>query len=241
MGDRMKYQELVDSLIRYIEDDQLEGSDQLPTVADLMLTFDVSKSTVVRSLKILEDRGIIYQRRGSGFFIREKHQRNNYFPFFHQHGHSRDVADFPYERKVLKVTITKANKNVAFNLKLKPGDGVYLVNRLSYHDNQPFVFEESYFKLDSIPHLSEEIAADSIFDYLKRKLKFKFGFTDTFLNLTKATDYVAECLELEDQSSSIFHFEDIYHLSDGTPIVYSNMYYHPDKSKFYIYGNRIEL
>ena len=35
MGDRMKYQELVDSLIRYLEDDQLEGSDQLPTVAEV--------------------------------------------------------------------------------------------------------------------------------------------------------------------------------------------------------------
>lgn len=67
MGDRMKYQELVDSLIRYIEDDQLEGSNQLPTVADLMLTFDVSKSTVVRSLKTLEDRGIIYNVVAVGF------------------------------------------------------------------------------------------------------------------------------------------------------------------------------
>lgn len=188
----MKYQELVESIIQFIEDEQLEGSDQLPTVADLMLTFDVSKSTVVRSLKVLEDRGIIYQRRGSGIFIREKHQRSNYLPFFHQHGHSRDIADFPFERKVLKVTIMKAEKNVAFNLKLKPGDGVYLVNRLSYHDNRPLVFEESFYKLDAIPHLSEEIAAGSIFDYLKSKLKFKFGFTDTFLNLTKPAEHVAK-------------------------------------------------
>lgn len=236
----MKYQELVDNIIQLIDDEQLEGSDQLPTVADLMLKFDVSKSTVVRSLKILEDRGIIYQRRGSGIFIREKHQRHNYLPFFHQHGHSRDVADLPFERKVLKVTIMKAEKDVAFNLKLKAGDGVYLVNRISYHENRPLVFEESYYKLDAIPHLSEEIAAGSIFDYLKRKLNFKFGFTDTFLNLTKPTELIAKRLELDDLESSIFHFEDIYHLSDGSPIVYSNMYYHPDKSKFYIYGNRIE-
>ncbi len=39
------------------------------------------------------------------------------------------------------------------------------------------MLEESYYKLDLIPHLSEEIAAESIFYYLKNKLKFKFSFT----------------------------------------------------------------
>lgn len=236
----MKYQKLVNDLTQYIEDQQLTDSDQLPTVADLMIKFDVSKSTVVRGLKVLEDRGIIYQRRGSGIFIREKHQRNNYLPFFHQHGHARDVAILPFERKVLKVTIMRADEIVAFNLKLKSGDGVYFVQRLSYDDDGPLMFEESYYKLDLIPHLSEEIAADSIFNYLKNKLKFKFGFTDTFLNLAKPTEYIAQCLDIDNLDTSIFHIEDIYHLSDGLPIVYSNLYYSPDKSKFYIYGNRIE-
>lgn len=85
----------------------------------------------MRGLKILEERGTIYQRRGIGIFIREKHQRNNYLLFFHQQGHERDVAILPFERKVLKVTIIRADKNVAFNLKLKTGDGVYFVQRLS--------------------------------------------------------------------------------------------------------------
>lgn len=236
----MKYQKLVDSLTQLINDEGLKGSDQLPTVAELMAKFDVSKSTVVKSLKVLEGRGVIYQRRGSGIFIREKHQRQNYLPFFHQIGQSHNLPSLEIERKVVKITIIKANENVAFNLKIDVGEGVYLLQRASFQKGQPLVFEESYFKLDAIPHFSEEVAAGSIFGYLRDKLKLKFGFTDAFLNLSRPPLHIAEFLNLSSPDQSVFHFEDIHHLSDGSPIFYVNLYYQPDKSRFYIYGNLIE-
>lgn len=236
----MKYQKLVESLTQLINDDGLKGSDQLPTVAEIMAKFDVSKSTVVKSLKVLEDRGVIYQRRGSGIFIREKHQRQNYLPFFHQIGQSHNLPALEIERKVVKITIVKANQNVAFNLKIAVGDGVYLLQRASFQDGMPLVFEESFFKLDAIPHFTEEVAVGSIFGYLRDTVKLKFGFTDTFLNLSQAPQHIAEFLNLKSAEQSVFHFEDVHHLSDGSPIYYANLYYQPEKSKFYIYGNLIE-
>ncbi|EMF46101.1 GntR family transcriptional regulator [Planococcus halocryophilus Or1] len=73
----LKYQHIADELENYIEEHKLQQGDKLPILQDLMIQFDVSKSTVTKALDLLEKTGVVFQVRGSGIFVR-RHKRQGY-------------------------------------------------------------------------------------------------------------------------------------------------------------------
>lgn len=63
------YQSMIDDLIHKIEGSQLPKGTKLPSEADLGSIYGVSRITVRRALKELEDRGYIVKRHGVGSFV----------------------------------------------------------------------------------------------------------------------------------------------------------------------------
>ena len=66
----LKYQQIATEIEKYIEDNALQQGDKLPVLEALMAQFEVSKSTITKSLDLLEKKGVIFQVRGSGIFVR---------------------------------------------------------------------------------------------------------------------------------------------------------------------------
>lgn len=63
------YQSMIDSLIHMIESSQLPEGKKLPSEAELGDIYGVSRITVRRALKELDDRGYIVKRHGVGSFV----------------------------------------------------------------------------------------------------------------------------------------------------------------------------
>src|SRR5581483_11636824 len=70
----LKYQQIAMEIEKYIEDHALQQGDKLPVLETLMAQFDVSKSTITKALELLEKKGVIFQVRGSGIFVRRLKQ-----------------------------------------------------------------------------------------------------------------------------------------------------------------------
>ena len=73
----LKYKHTARELIRYIEENDLNHGQKLPSLEELIEKFQVSKNTIIKALDELERHGIIYQVRGSGIFVRG-HKRPGY-------------------------------------------------------------------------------------------------------------------------------------------------------------------
>ncbi len=58
-------------ILNYIQERHLVHNDWLPPENDLCRTLNVSRVTVRAALKELEEKGLVYQRRGSGTFVGE--------------------------------------------------------------------------------------------------------------------------------------------------------------------------
>lgn len=58
-------------ILNYIQERHLVHNDRLPPENDLCRTLNVSRVTVRAALKELEEKGLVYQRRGSGTFVGE--------------------------------------------------------------------------------------------------------------------------------------------------------------------------
>ncbi len=75
-------------------------------LAELMELYGVSKSTIVKALERLENRGLIYQVQGSGVFVRRP-KRADYVNLIDNNGFTADLPTHKMASKVL--TLRKIN------------------------------------------------------------------------------------------------------------------------------------
>ena len=70
--------EIVESLATSIRDGQLKAGDKLPTEAEIMVRFDVSRTVVRESLSKLQASGLVQTRHGIGTFVLSPQDAGNF-------------------------------------------------------------------------------------------------------------------------------------------------------------------
>lgn len=63
------FQQLADTLSRRILEGTMKAGDRVPSVRDLAEEFEVNRNTLLRTYTLLNDAGIIENKRGVGFFV----------------------------------------------------------------------------------------------------------------------------------------------------------------------------
>ncbi|MGJ1068002.1 winged helix-turn-helix domain-containing protein, partial [Staphylococcus warneri] len=64
----LKYEHIANDIERFIDNGHYQTGDKLPSVEELKVKYNVSKSTIIKPLAILEKEGTICQARGSGIY-----------------------------------------------------------------------------------------------------------------------------------------------------------------------------
>ena len=105
----LKYQQIAIEIEKYIEDNSLQQGEKLPVLETLMSQFEVSKSTITKSLELLEKKGVVFQVRGSGIFVR-RHKRKGYMSLLSNQGFKSDLEDFHVSSKVIELELRKPTK-----------------------------------------------------------------------------------------------------------------------------------
>ncbi|TCI22929.1 GntR family transcriptional regulator [Exiguobacterium sp. SL-9] len=231
----LKYQQIAAEIEQYINQHDLKQGDKLPVLEQLMSQYGVSKSTVTKALELLERKGIIFQLRGSGIFVR-RHNRPGYMSLFSTQGFKSNLGDRMLTSDVLDVSVTKPDATVAQNLGIDVTDDVYRVERVRFVDGEVFCHEESYFVKAIVPYLNREIVADSIFDYVQGALGVTIGFSDMYMQVGRLSASEAGYLGLQ-QDDPTLRIETIFHLSNGKPFDYSRITYHYEYSQFVVQAN----
>ncbi len=231
----LKYQHIAAEIEKYIQEHALQQGDKLPVLDELMVQFGVSKSTIIKSLELLEERGVIFQVRGSGIFVR-RHGRKGYISLLKNQGFTRDLDHFPITSQVLELSVRKPTREAATNLNISMEQDVYYVKRVRYIYEQTLCVEESYYNKAIVTYLNNEIVSDSIFDYIREGLGLKIGFSDSYLHVGKLEEEKAGHLGLHKGDPKL-DVETIFHLANGQPFDFSRITYNYIQSQFFIQAN----
>ena len=235
----LKYQQIAAEIETYIEERQLKQGDKLPVLETLMAQFEVSKSTITKSLDLLEQKGAIFQLRGSGIFVR-KHKRKGYISLLSNQGFKKDLEDFNVTSKVIELDVRKPTPEAAENLNIGREEDIYFVKRVRYINGQTLCYEESYYNKSIVTYLNNEIVSHSIFHYIREGLGLKIGFSDLLLHVGQLNEEEAEYLGLEAGLPKLY-IESIFHLTNGVPFDYSKISYNYEQSQFVVQANSFLL
>jgi len=156
------YQQVASELRRAIYSGELGPGDQLPTEADLMQVYGVSRNTVRLALGELVNEGLVTRTPRRGTVVRDRRPLLLY--------PQRELAPQPSRApreafayavsqegrepsQVIDVAIVEPPEEIATRLELADGEPVVVRRRLRFVDGQPYNTNDSYF-----PHA---IVADS--------------------------------------------------------------------------------
>jgi len=234
------YQRIITSLKKAIDDGEFSDM-RLPDERSLAESYSVSRSSIKRALGLMADQGIIFKKRGSGTFVNPLYLKQG--SSFNYSGKNLGITDSFNSNgqkpsvKVLSFDVIHPTKDLQDSLFLKPTEFVYSFKRLRFLDDVPFMIETGYIPIKLAPELSEQIASESIFNYVESELGKEVN--KTYLNISAAPsdDEGKQLLHLAD-NEPIGLMEGIFFLDDGTPFEFSTMKLH---YKYFKYDSFVDL
>lgn len=226
----LKYERIANDIEQFINEGHYLAGDKLPSVEELKIKYDVSKSTIIKALAMLEKEGTIFQARGSGIYVRNK-RIDGYINLLKTKGFSDNLHGHNVSSIVIDFEELVPNDYIRSHLKLNKDDSAYYVKRLRFLDKQLLCIETSYFNQNVVSKLDRDVSEGSIFDYIQSKLKVNIGFSDIYFYVDFLTQDESQLLELNEGDPCMRH-ELIFHTNKGTPFDYSNIVYHYQNAKF---------
>lgn len=233
----LKYEKIAHDIHTFITNNQFKAGDKLPSVTTLKENYEVSKSTIIKALELLEHDGIIYQAQGSGIYVRNA-RNDNHINVFKTNGFSKSLSEHQLTSKVLKLEeITYIPESVMQELNLSKGDSVYYLERLRYVDGNVLCIEYSYYNKEIVKYLNTEITEGSIFDYLEQNMQVKVGFSDIYFNADQLDTNEAQLLKL-DPNDPCLRYHQTFYTTTGIPFDASDIVFHYKNAHFYIPSKR---
>ncbi|CAJ2231091.1 MULTISPECIES: GntR family transcriptional regulator [Companilactobacillus] len=234
------YQKIITSLKKSIDDGEYSDM-RLPDERSLAESYSVSRSSIKRALGLMADQGIIFKKRGSGTFVNPLYLKQG--SSFSYSGKNLGITDSFNANgqkpgvKVLKFDVVHPDKDLQDNLFLKPSEFVYSFERLRFLDDVPFMIETGYIPIKLAPELSEQIASESIFNYVESELGKEVNKTYLTISAQPSDEEGKELLNLS-ANEPVGLMEGIFFLDDGTPFEFSTMKLH---YKYFKYDSFVDL
>lgn len=230
-----RYRQLADIIRSAIDQGQMIDNQALPSERELAETYGVSRDTVRKSVRYLEERGVIYSDHGRGTFVSPALVRrmSRFIDSFTQDTQHRGGAA---GQRVLVVETVAAAMGVAALLGVDPGYPLVRVRRVRTIDDVPVGLHDAHFPLPRGARLemAEVEGAGSLYKLLTGRYGFAPAEAVENLNAGTADAEEARLLGI-DKGSPILICERITLSERREPIEYCVMKYVPS----YRYSTRI--
>lgn len=185
------YFQLMEELIKKIENEIYSEHEQLPSERELCTIYDLSRITVRQALQDLEREGYIYKLKGKGTFVASKSYNQQLSTLYSFTNEMEKLGKTPTS-KVLKFQIITVDERLAQKMEIEALEDVYEVVRLRYADDEPLMYETSYLPCKIFPNLTEE--------HLTQKPMYHIFQKDYQIGVTKATERFSATLIREDEA-----------------------------------------
>ena len=107
----------------------------------------------------------------------------------------------------------------------------YKVVRTTSLNGEVLNYSTSFFDRRIVPFLNEEIAKNSIYEYLEKDLKLKIAYSRREIKFRKITSEEQKYFKLKDINMVVV-IETHAYLSNGTLFQYETIIHHPEKFTF---------
>lgn len=222
------YKQIVRGIMGQIEEGAYRDGDKLPTEAELMERFGVSRITVRAAIKELEDAELVERTRGKGTFVTLRRQA---YTADDREGFTRSCAlagKKPSTVVLRAAWIYPSLRDMGF-LNVQEDENIFQSRRLRMADGEPAVLETNSYAPE-LGFLEREDLSGSLTAILGRR-RVSLGAGERTFRTCCATAYEAECLKVE-EGSALLLFVDKRLSASGAPLFISRQVYCTERLRF---------
>ena len=226
---KKKFDEIYDDLKHKIEKQEYPFNSCLPSESDLTKVYGCVRGTVHRAIRALMKIGYLQMRQGSRIRVIYEPVERNVFKIggIESFKEAARRNGFDYETKVVKLEEIVADEKISEVTSFKVGESLYDVRRVRYIDDKALILDKNYFLVSATHGLNEEIAKNSIYDYLENELKMKIMTSKRKMTTELATDEDKKYLELGEYNCLAIVSGRVFN-SDGIQFEYTESRHRPD-------------
>ncbi len=204
----------------------------LPTEAELVAQYQLSRATVRQAFELLVNQGRIYRRQGLGSFVsRPAFEQNlNRIISFWDDMQQRGLKP---GTRVLSSEIVQATDEVLEVLKIDPNQDLASLVRLRLADDEPLSVEHSLLVHDLCPGiLDRDYANNSLRKMLADQYNLHISSARQKIRAVPATKQLAELLDV-DLNSPLLHIDRVSFTETGLPVEYLRINLRGDRYTFH--------
>ncbi|MDF8372284.1 GntR family transcriptional regulator [Weissella paramesenteroides] len=229
---------LVKKMIAEIQQHTIgDAANKLPPEPELMARYQVTRYTLRQALQKLSRMGYTFQAHGIGTFVRARLDRQA-ISMQNIVGMTDEVA-----RQGRQLTTKFANLAqttaaeagfLPINSAIDANTTLWEVQRLRYADDEPFLYEQSYYLCEHVKEIPEQALYGSLFNFIENDDNLKLGFQDSTIAAGLMTADMATFFQ-KDEASPVLSVYDETYLSAGQLIAFSKLSYDADLTKLFMF------
>ena len=236
-GQAPRYQLIAKEMKGNIQRGDWQEGDAIPTEAKLSEQFEASRVTIRQAIKLLVQEGLLYRIQGSGTYVKENKFEHNIYELT---GFTEEMRALNKEtkNKVLRFEVVTPDEQTAQILGIGEGEKVYVIVRQRFADEVPLIVEETYMPLKLFPDLSYQVAENSKYEYIEKKLGLTIGESFQEVIPIIPSDETRQLLDLKDPAQPILKVTLSTKLEDSRVFELTHLYFKSDEYKFTINATR---
>lgn len=226
------YYQLYQILLGKIKEGIWQPDELLPSEAELVEKYDLSRATVRQAFDMLVNQGWVYRRRGQGTFVARPtiEQNLSRIVSFWEDMQQRGLEP---GTKVLSREIIPATIDFTEELKVTVGEELARIVRLRLADGEPMSVEYSYLVNRFCPGvLEQDYANSSLRQMLESQFNIRLVYARQKIRAVPASEDLAELLNIE-PNSPLLHIERVSYSDQDLPIEYLEINLRGDRYTFY--------
>ena len=226
------YQQLYTILRDELTRGKWKAGDRMPSEAELIAAYGVSRITVRQAFDLLVNDGLVYRRRGSGTFVavRSVEPGSNRIISFTEEMEQRGMHP---ETRLLAARLEPADANTALKLDIEPGAELAVLERLRLADGVPMRMERSHLVHRLCPGVIEgDYAGTSLQRTLLERYGIRLARANQAVQMVAADKGIAHTLSVP-PGTPLFYIERVSFRQAGIPVEYLQTYQRGDRYVLY--------
>jgi GntR family transcriptional regulator len=225
------HHQLYRTLSQMISSGQVKPGERLPTEAELVDTYGVSRTTARRALDELRRQGIVERQPGKGTFVL---QPRLHAAIPHLHSITDEIEHLGHRAGtvLLSVDRVEADDRQAALLEVEVGQPALVVLRIRTADDRPVCLSESTFNIQRFPQLENADFGQAMYPQLERLTGVPLSRATQWLSSVAARKEVARHLRVK-TGSPLLRLERAVYLEGGIPVETVDAYFHGGLYKHY--------
>jgi GntR family transcriptional regulator, trehalose operon transcriptional repressor len=239
-GLKSKFQWVYEELANQIQTGKWKPEELLPSELELVKTYDASRETIRKALKLLSERGYIQKIQGKGSVVLDRAKIDFPFSGVSSFKELSERMSMDVETTVVAFDEVIPDLDLQDKLQLTSEQKALRITRVRKVDGERVILDKDDLVHSVVPGLTAKMSENSIYEYIEGTLGLVISFAKKEIVVEEPTEEDLELLDMEGFQNIVVVRGRTY-LDDARIFQYTESRHRPDKFRFVNFARREKL